>query len=326
MKGSAIALVIGVCLFVGPEISGAARGSSGEPHGGAANEGYITVNGTRLYYVTMGSGDPVVIIHGGPGLDHTYLLPQMAALAATNRLIFFDQRASGKSDAEVDSNSMSIAAFVEDVEGVRKAFGLEKMNLFAHSWGGLVGMFYAIRHPDHLNSLILCNSTPASSSYRMASFKLMREKTSMEDSLAGAAIIASEGFKRRDARVMEKFFKVLFRSGFVDRRYADSITVTLPDDYGARNASIQHLFKDPLATNYDITDSLRVIRCPVLILGGDQDFVPLDADEKIAAAIPGSKFVTLQRCGHFPFIEQKQEFVSTIRSFLSAVPRTAGSR
>ena len=214
-------------MFAAPGVS------PGDSTSTLSKEGYIAVNGTRLFFTTLGKGDPLVIIHGGPGLDHTYLLPQMAALAARNTLIFFDQRASGKSALGVDSNSMSMATFVEDIEGIRKAFGLKKMNLFAHSWGGLLAMYYAIKYPDRLNSLILSNSSPASSSFRRASFKIMQQRTSRDDSLAGAALIGTEGFKERDAMVMERSFRILFRSGFADPRYADSLTLTLPDDYAA---------------------------------------------------------------------------------------------
>ncbi len=111
-------------------------------------KGYKIINGVSLYYETIGDGTPIVVVHGGPGLDHSYLLPQMGELAKGYKLIFYDQRAMGKSSADFDTNLMTMNSFVEDLEGIRKAFGLEKMNLMGHSWGGLVSMFYAIRYPD----------------------------------------------------------------------------------------------------------------------------------------------------------------------------------
>ncbi|MEK7251534.1 MAG: alpha/beta fold hydrolase, partial [Bacteroidota bacterium] len=87
-------------------------------------EGFTQINGTQLFYKIIGKGTPIVILHGGPGLDHSYLLPQMAELAKTHKLIFFDQRASGKSSVDSDTNSMTMKNLVEDVEGIRKAFKL----------------------------------------------------------------------------------------------------------------------------------------------------------------------------------------------------------
>ena len=92
-------------------------------------EGLKEINGTQLYYKILGEGEPIVVLHGGPGLDHSYFLPQMSELAKSHRLIFFDQRLSGRSSAFVDSNAVSMDHFVEDLDGIRLAFKLDKMNL-----------------------------------------------------------------------------------------------------------------------------------------------------------------------------------------------------
>ena len=110
-----------------------------------------------------GQGYPIIVLHGRTGLDHGYFLPQLSKLGEDHRLFFFDQRASGKSSAAIDTNSMTIDNFVEDLEGLRRGFHPGKMNLLGHSWSGLVAMFCAVKYPDSLNSLILVNTTPESS-------------------------------------------------------------------------------------------------------------------------------------------------------------------
>ena len=199
--------------------------------GQSVERGYKMVNGVSLYYEAIGEGVPLVVVHGGPGLDHSYLLPQMAELAKGYRLIFYDQRAMGKSSADFDSSQMTMNSFVEDLEGIRKAFGLEKMNLLGHSWGGLVSMFYAIKYPSHLQSLILVNTTPASSVLRNLSFGIMSLKTTKEDSIAQLQIAETDGFKKRDPATMAKFFRLLFHGSFHDRRYADSLTLAFDSSY-----------------------------------------------------------------------------------------------
>jgi proline iminopeptidase len=278
--------------------------------------GLLNVNGTELFTRTLGEGVPVVILHGGPGLDHTYLLPQFAELAKHHKLIFFDQRASGKSSSTVDTNSMTMDNFVEDVEGIRRAFNLEKMDLLGHSWGGLVAMFYAVKYPDHLNSLILANSTPASAALRNASFALMANRTSKEDSIAQVALYKTEGFRAKNSTTMDEFFRLLFRGTFYDRRYADSLTLTLDTSYATKGRVLRYLMRDRELAAYDLFARLNVIHCSTLIVGSDYDMVAPEANEKIHWNIPGSTLVVLKKCGHFPFVESSKEFFGAIESFL----------
>jgi proline iminopeptidase len=282
-----------------------------------SEEGMKTINGTELYYKIMGKGTPVVILHGGPGLDHTYLLPQMSALAEHFKLIFFDQRASGRSASVVDTNSMTMDNFVEDVEGVRKVFMLGKMNLLGHSWGGLVAMFYAIKYPRNLNSLVLMNSTPASAAMRNASFGVMMKHTTHDDSLAQATLMRTDGFRKGDPKVIADFFRILFRGTFYDRRYADSLTLTIDTSYATKRRFMQYLSEDSSLASYDIHSKLSVVRCPILIVGAVYDLVAPESNEKIHQSIPVSSLVVLDSCGHFPYIESLKKLFNTLDKFLA---------
>lgn len=279
------------------------------------------INGTKLYCRVMGSGPSVVFVHGGPGMDHAYLLPQMAELAKHYKLIFYDQRASGKSASIVDTNTITMDMFVEDLEGIRIAFKLGKMNLVGHSWGGLVAMFYAVRYPQNLNSMILTNSTPASAALRKVSFEQMARRTSKEDSIAQAAIAQTSGFKSGNPETMSRFFRILFRRAFFDKRYTDSVTLTLDTSFATKSRMIQYLSRDRELENYDLFPRLRTIRCATLIIGGDSDTVPEEANEKIHAYIRGSSYVLIKCCGHFPFIESPKEFFETVEGFLGKVTK-----
>ncbi len=310
MKGFSLIARLGLLLLVPATVVGQPSADRRE---------YIAVNGTRLFTEVVGEGIPVVVVHGGPGLDHTYLLPQLARLGRGFQLIFYDQRAAGKSPAKVDTNSMTMETFVEDLDGVRKAYGLERMNLLAHSWGGLVAMFYAIRHPDRLQSLILLNSTPASAAFRDSSFTTMRARTSREDSLAKAAIVASDGFKTRDPAVMASFFRLLFKGMFAHTKYADSLTITFDSTYPEAQAMLTYLNRDGALHNYDLFPRLGAIRCPTLIVGGDHDMVSPASNERLHDAIRGSEVVLLKDCGHFPFIEAGDQLFPLLRKFLRSV-------
>ncbi len=279
-------------------------------------EGLRLINGTQLFCKSVGTGIPLVILHGGPGLDHSYFLPQMEKLADTYELIFFDQRGCGKSSIRVDSTAMTLDALVEDIDRIRDAYNLNTMNLMGHSWGGLLAMFYAIKHGERLNSLILVNSTPPTSELRSASFKIIGERTSREDSIAQASLAQTDEFKRRVPAAMQKYFRMLFRGSFRDRLMADELTLTFGPDYGARSKLVQYLAKDPQLQTYDLLSRLETITCPVLIVASDYDLTPTESNEQIRNHIKGSRYVVMKNCGHFPFIEAPAQFFPVIRDFL----------
>jgi proline iminopeptidase len=279
-------------------------------------EGLRLINGTQIFCKSIGTGIPLMILHGGPGLDHSYFLPQMEKLADTYELIFFDQRGCGKSSIRLDSTVMTLDALVEDIDRVRDAYNLNTMNLMGHSWGGLLAMFYAIKHGDRLNSLILVNSTPPTSELRSASFRIIGQMTSRDDSIAQASLVQTPEFKRRDPAAMQKYFRLLFRGSFRFRQLADQLTLTFGPDYGARSKLVQYLAKDPQIQKYDLLSRLETIRCPVLIIGSDYDLSPPEANERIHDHIEGSRYVIMKDCGHFPFIEAPAQFFPVIRDFL----------
>ena len=279
-------------------------------------EGLRLINGTQIFCKSIGTGIPLVILHGGPGLDHSYFLPQMEKLADTYELIFFDQRGCGKSSIRVDTAAMTLDALVEDIDRVRDAYNLNTMNLMGHSWGGLLAMYYAIKHGDRLNSLILVNSTPPTSALRSASFDIIGQRTSREDSIAQASLVQTPGFKRRDPATMQRYFRLLFRGTFRNRVMADELTLTFGPDYGARSKLLQYLAKDPQLQTYNLLSRLETIACPVLIIGSDFDPAPPESNELIHNHIGGSRYVVMKNCGHFPFIEAPGQFFPLVRDFL----------
>src|ERR1700722_11609704 len=123
-------------------------------------QGFVAIADGSLYYNEIGRGIPIIIVHGGPGvLDQGYLQTQLLQLAAEHRLIFYDQRGSGKSlNTKLDEKHINIDQFVKDLEALRTSLGLEKFILMGHSWGGLLAMQYAIAHQDHLLGLVLLNT------------------------------------------------------------------------------------------------------------------------------------------------------------------------
>lgn len=277
-------------------------------------EGTKHINGVDLYYKVIGAGEPIVILHGGPGMDHSYFLPQMEILAKYYKLIFFDQRAHGRSGIPADSTGMTMDAFVEDIEGIRKAFNIDKINLMGHSWGGVVAMWYGIKHPDHLRSLMLTNSAGASSEDRNKVNRAMQSRSTRQDSLERTTLLQSEDFKKRTPHAMQQLFRIAFRPSFYNRTLVDSLTLSFPPDYAAKSAALPYMWKD--LSVFDIYPQLHTIKTATLILHGDSDSLPLEIAQKLHQHIPGSRLVVIKNCGHFPYIEAPEEFVRNIRDFI----------
>ncbi len=119
---------------------------------------YFTVNGSKLYTVTVGTGDPLIIIPGGPGGAHIpYRGFDSLSLNSNIQLIYIDGFGRGKSDTAKDVKEYSIERDIEDIEGLRKAMHLDKINLLGHSYGSIVAQGYAVKYGSHLSHLIIAN-------------------------------------------------------------------------------------------------------------------------------------------------------------------------
>ena len=119
---------------------------------------YYTVNGAKLYTVTVGTGDPIIIIPGGPGGNHlSYRDFDSLSVNSNIQLIYFDAFGRGKSDTAKDVKEYSLDRDIEDIEGLRKAMHLDKISLLGHSYGSLVAQGYAVKYGQNLSHLIIAN-------------------------------------------------------------------------------------------------------------------------------------------------------------------------
>jgi proline iminopeptidase len=128
------------------------------------SESHIPVGNASLHARVIGRGQPVIVLHGGPDFDHGYLLPDLDRLKDGFRLIYYDQRGRGRSADRVRPTDVTLASDVEDVDKVRRHFRLDAPALLGHSWGAVLALEYALRHPTHVSHLIVMNPAPASTS------------------------------------------------------------------------------------------------------------------------------------------------------------------
>jgi proline iminopeptidase len=151
---------------------------SGSAHNNvyAMQEGFVDAHGVLIYYKAVGRGAPLMIVHGGPGASHDYFLPYLMTLARTNRIIFIDERGSGRSERLEDATQYTVENMVEDVEAVRQALNLGKINLMGHSYGGVLAQAYAFKYQKNLTHLILGSTFHSTSAMNVV---LANEKQQM---------------------------------------------------------------------------------------------------------------------------------------------------
>ena len=142
-------------------------------------EGFIDAHGVLIYYMTVGRGAPLLIVHGGPGASHDYFLPYLLPLARHNRLIFIDERGSGKSESLEDPKGYTVENMVEDVEAVRQGLALGRISLLGHSYGGVLAQAYALKYQNNLTHLILASTFPSTRQMNEV-FARMKEKMDPE--------------------------------------------------------------------------------------------------------------------------------------------------
>lgn len=128
----------------------------------AARESRIPVQAAELYCREVGSGTPIIVLHGGPDFDSAYLLPELDPLSDKFQLIYYDQRGCGRSADHVKPEDVTIESEMGDLDGVREHFHLDKVVLLGHSWGTVLALEYALRHPEHVSRLVLMDPAPAS--------------------------------------------------------------------------------------------------------------------------------------------------------------------
>ncbi|MFT6739942.1 MAG: proline iminopeptidase [Paraglaciecola sp.] len=277
--------------------------------------GLIAINDTQLYLKTIGKGEPILFVHGGPGLDHTYFLPQLQALAKDHELIFYDQRASGKSASNLDSTQISMDIFVDDIEAIRKKTKQAKLNILGHSFGGILAMKYAIKYPEKVNKLILSNSSGASAEFMQNEAKRLQERITEDDQFEQQLIFKSKNFQAGKASAYENLFRIFFRKEFVNRELADSLTLTFPNNFVQNSRLLGYLNKD-MGANYDFHQDLKKITAPTLVVYGDYEILAESAGKQLAENIPNAKFTLIEDCGHFPFVEKPKAYFSEINEFL----------
>ncbi len=282
----------------------------------AAKEIVVKTKDAQLFCRVFGQGDPILIIHGGPGLSQDYLLPQMTELAKNNLLIFYDQRGCGHSTGEITSDTMQLQTFVNDLETIRQFFKYDQVTVLGHSWGAFLAMNYAIAYPKGVHKLILLNAHPPSfEEYGLFEQEIMKRLNPCLDEFI--AVRESPEFAQGDPIALKKYCKILFEKYFYHPANAQLLNLSFDPETSKNGSKVSELFTQNLFLKpHNIHDQLKQLKVPTLIIHGDSDPIPLSIAQRLHEDIKGSQYFLLKHCGHFPYVETPDEFFQHLNAFL----------
>jgi proline iminopeptidase len=263
-------------------------------------------------YGAPGTSTPVILANGGPGFAHTYLLQNdvfTRRLARRRQVVLYDQRGVGRSrllrpDAPQDMNAQ-----VADLDALRARIGWKKFDLMGHSWGGLLAMGYASRHPEHIERLILIDSAaPAWKDTLFLFDKVFPDVGASDEEINKKLGHTAEAAKAH----LANYFSMLFYSQQNHDRFVAGITDT------GQSAGVNSAVNQAIA-KLDLNPELAKFAFPTLILHGRFDMnVAVLTAWKTYRAIPGAKIIVFAKSGHLPFYEEPDKFIQVVEDFLSA--------
>ncbi|MEP0322724.1 proline iminopeptidase-family hydrolase [Bauldia litoralis] len=276
--------------------------------------------GYKVFVDEFGTGDKVLLcLNGGPGLPCDYLREPHAPLADEGyRVIAFDQLGCGRSDKPKDGSLWKIGRYVEEVETVRRSLNLGKVTLLGHSWGGWLGIEYALTYPDSLQSLILedtCGDMP----------HLISELDRLRAAL-GPETVAMMQRHEADGTLDHPEYQAavtLLNYRHVCRldHWPASLNRSLDDwnmdVYGAMQGPNEFLYVGNLK-DWQRIDQMHRITCPTFITVGMHDELGPACAMRMHHALPNSTIKVFKNSSHMPFYEEPEAYFPELRRFLSA--------
>jgi proline iminopeptidase len=278
-------------------------------------EGFTTTTGSPLYWAKYGRANApkLLVLHGGPGADHRYLLPQMLHLGEKHDLIFYDQRGGGRSRADARI-PITWQTLVEDLGAVVEEFRLDPLSVVGYSWGAMLELLYAIeqRVNPHFHApdrVALISPGPLTREYRRQfEAEFARRQQSPEIQRLRDELAAS-GLRERDPEAYrQRAFELGVAGYFSDPRNAADLT---PFRVVGR---VQESVWESLG-DFDLIRDLKGIKIPSIIISGRDDPIPLASSSEGASAL-GTNLVVLDECGHVPYVEQPQGLFKALDPFL----------
>jgi proline iminopeptidase len=268
-----------------------------------------------LFTEAVGSGPPVLVMHGGMGLDHRHFRPWLDGLATTATLVYYDHRGNGKSGDPDDWEAFGLPQWTADADAVRASVGADTIVVLAHSCAVFLALEYARRFPRRVTGLILCGGTPAfdygEKIFAGAQSRGTPAQLASVNALFTAPELTDEEYRSHYLSILPLYFH------------------RFPPEYGEhvrRNVRFSAKAflhgRAKLIAGFDSRSWLHTINLPTLVIGGRDDFItPLEEGaERLASGLPQADLEVFDESGHFPFVEEPARFSQTVCGWLARHP------
>jgi proline iminopeptidase len=284
----------------------------------AQTEQLIEVNGVRLWTKRHGSGVPLALLHGGPGMWDYFddLAPLLEDAVVLHR---YDQRGSGRSDRQPPYD---VETFVADLDALRAHWGHERWIVAGHSWGAALALAYAASHPERTTGII-----------HMSGTGLLEDWHDEYHSNADARRSLDQRTRRAELRAVLKNGGTLTPEQ--DREYCILTWMADYVDPGRGRSEAEGMLRDG-SPNYALNEAIggdwsrlladdafvqqvRALQLPVLVLHGSEDPRPPRLAERLAASLRDARLAIIPKAGHLPWVEQPRATSRAIRSFLNSL-------
>ena len=274
----------------------------------------IDVGDTRLHVVERGEGLPLLVLHGGPGLDHRSFGDYLDPLADRLRLVYVDQRGQGRS-APAARETWTLGRMAADVVALARTMGFDRYAVLGHSYGSFVALQSAVDFPDERGPLILSGCLPSSRYLERVADRLAAfEPVELREQV-------TRSWERETTVETPEDVAEIWRDQ-VPYHFADPRDPRIPE-YERRSAGavyspeiLSHFARSGYG-GIEVEDRLGEIRRPVLVLAGRQERTcVLEGAEAIARGVPGARLVVFEHSAHMAFVEEQEEYLAAVMSFL----------
>lgn len=262
------------------------------------------VNGASIYYEAIGSGPAILIMHGGLGLSHDYLRPYFDQLSETHTVVYYDHFGNGRSEKPTDYAEMSFDRLKSDAAELMTTIGHDRFTLIGHSYGGFIAQEFAASYPDRLDGLVLVDTLPAfdhppavsGTDEQMAAFGKLFSQPMADDA----------DWQATWTTVVEMYFHTW------DPQVGNDLDARTVYEHRAWNAA------GALLGTFNTLETLPSITTPSLVVAGRHDGItpPEPGAMRIASLLPNAEVAIFEASGHYPFIEEEEEFFASLKKWL----------
>lgn len=286
----------------------------------------LTLDNAVLYYHIFGAGQPIVVLSGGPGISAWQSSDVVDSLAKSYQAVLFEQRGTGRSWTKpMDSTTINIHSAINDLDLLRKRLRVNKLNIYGHSWGGMLAAAYAAKYPTRVGLLVLNGSGEINLAHSPIINASTNKSYQYSDTTAFIHWMDSVTVKKDPELAARELRKLRTLNSLYDRAKFDRVFAQV--EKGVRNRTMGNLMWRSLREErFNLESTLKAYKGPALIIYGWQDPTGATTFYQLSKSLPQAEVVGINEAGHFVHVEQAELFFKAVNDFLKRYLSTSKSR